>query len=444
MTLSRDALWGYLSQGLQYGAALLVLPLLLRSLTGPELGIWYVFLAIASFASLLDFGFTPTLARNVSYVSSGSRHLLAHGYEVVEEGGSVDYDLLDGVITTSRSFYAYLALATLVVLATVGTLYIESISGPLENKMSLWLSWGLFVAATVLQLYFKYFTPILQGRGLFVEYYKATALSNLAFIAATALLLLMGLGLFAVSFGYLTSALVGRQLSWYYLRNQEFYAELRSASWRGNRSDLFRILFHNAWRMGVGVLGAFLILRANTMLASSYLGLEVTATYALSLQITTAVQSMALVVVSVQLPRLTQLRIAGNLEEMRALLIRTGAQSVAFHLLGVAALVAAGSPLIRLIGGNSDLLPRDLLAWIGLMSLLELIHTIAASIILTGNRVPFIGAALVSGLLILASSWVGLSHYGQSVAWLIGCQFAVQLAYNNWYWPWYVMRELRR
>lgn len=440
--MKKDVIWGYLSQFLQYGAALLVLPLLLRKLTSAELGVWYVFMTISALVSMLDMGFTPTLARNVSYVLSGAKRLQKHGYEVVEQGAKVDYGLISALIAASRRIFMVIAAVALVLLAVPGSAYILYVTSEQLEQQSVLLAWGIFVFATVLNLFFKYYTPLLQGRSLFVGFYKSSALANLGFIAITAILLQANLGLTAVAIGYLISALIGRWLSWRYFYDNSFKEKLEEASVAiVSATEIFENMWHNAWRLGLGVMGAFMILRANTLLSSAYLGLATTAAYALTLQIFSVLQSLATVVFNVQLPKLTQYRVTNQSKSLLKTMELGLTYAILVFACGAVMLMWLGPNLIKLIGGQTALLSTPLLAWSGFMMLLELNHSLAAGVIVTGNRVPFVKSALLSGMMIVFISWWGLKYGGFGVAWLIGSQFVVQLAYNNWQWPWRVYKE---
>ena len=434
--MKKDVLWGYLSQFLQYGAALLVLPLLLRKLSSAELGVWYVFMTISALVSMLDMGLTPTLARNVSYVMGGAKRLQKNGYEVIEQTGEVDYGLLKAMIAASRRIFFGIAAVALVLLALPGSAYIMHVAQAQIESRSVLLAWGIFVLASVINLFYKYYTPLLQGRGLFAGFYKANALASLGFVAVSAVLLQADIGLLAVALGYLVSALLGRWLSWRYFYDAPFKAQLAQAPAAAlSTAEILGAMWHNAWRLGLGVIGAFLILRANTLLASAYLGLATTAAYALTLQVFSVLQSVSTVVFNVQLPKLAQYRVTNQ----RQALIRTMEQGLGYALglftLGTLGLLWLGTPLIDAIGGKTQLLSVPLLAWTGLMILLELSHSLAAGVIVTGNQVPFVKPALLSGFLIFVLSWVGLKYGGYGIAWIIGVQFLVQLAYNNWKWP---------
>jgi O-antigen/teichoic acid export membrane protein len=440
--VKKDVLWGYLSQFLQYGAALLVLPLLLRKLTSAELGVWYVFMTISALVSMLDMGFTQTLARNVSYVMGGAKQLQKNGYELVGQGAEIDYGLLNAMIKASRRIFLVIALIGLILLAFPGSLYIFHISREQIDHQALLLTWGIFVFATVLNIFYKYYTPLLQGRGLFAEFYKSNALGNLGFIFTTAVLLQAGLSLLAVALGYFVSALIGRWLSWRYFYDKNFSLQLlRPSSTAIGFIDIFNIMWHNAWRIGLGVIGAFLILRANIFLASIYLGLATTAAYALTLQIFFMLQGISTVVFNIQLPKVAQYRLGNQLDSLKKTIKSGFGWALGLFILGTITLIFFGAEFIRVIGGQTELLPMPLLAWMGLMMFLELNHSLAAGFIVTGNQVPFVKPALISGVAIVLSSLAGLKYGGFNVGWLIGSQFVVQAAYNNWKWPLVIYKE---
>ena len=72
---NKDVVWSYLGFFLNIANGLIVLPFLLHYLSSKEIGLWYTFMSISAFVALLDFGFSPTLTRNVSYVWGGAKKL---------------------------------------------------------------------------------------------------------------------------------------------------------------------------------------------------------------------------------------------------------------------------------------------------------------------------------------------------------------------------------
>ena len=77
-----------------------------------------------------------------------------------------------------------------------------------------------------------------------------------------------------------------------------------------------------------------------------------------------------------------------------------------------------------------------MIATMALIYLLELNHgPLCAAFLMTENQVPFLPAALGSGLAIVAIGLVLAAHTSLGVWSVIIAQGVVQLTYNNWKWP---------
>ncbi|HHH1715679.1 TPA: hypothetical protein ACPY4M_004563, partial [Yersinia enterocolitica] len=94
------------------------------------------------------------------------------------------------------------------------------------------------------------------------------------------------------------------------------------------------------------------------------------------------------------------------------------------------------------IGVKLSFLPLNYLLILGLIYLLEMNHSICATIITSKNKVPFVFASLFSGGLIILLSIILSVHFKYGVLGLILAQGIVQLMYNNWKWPLMVYNEL--
>ena len=62
--------WGF--NLLRLAAGMILLPLVLRIFSKPELGMYYVLLSLSALGPVLDFGFSVTIARFVGYAVSGA------------------------------------------------------------------------------------------------------------------------------------------------------------------------------------------------------------------------------------------------------------------------------------------------------------------------------------------------------------------------------------
>ena len=76
--------------------------------------------------------------------------------------------------------------------------------------------------------------------------------------------------------------------------------------------SLYKILFYNAWRLGIVSIGAYMILQLNTLISSYYLGLEVTASYGLTLQLFTILIGVSSTIYITLQPRINELNLNNN------------------------------------------------------------------------------------------------------------------------------------
>jgi len=393
---------------------------------------------------MLDFGFTPTLARNVSYVLGGAKKLHKSGLEVAEGTGEVDYGLLGAVIGASRRIFAFITAIALVVIGTVGTWFFLHVTRGQLPLSTVLTTWAIFVASIGINLYFRYFTPLLQGRGLFAEFYRVTALSSVCFVVAVAIFLFLGFGLVGVATSYLIAALVGRVLSANYFYDKEFVRQMRLVKEpEVSVTEVVATLWRNAWRSGLVAVGSFLITKANTLVASVYLGLAVTSRYGLTIQIFAVLSGMSNVIMTIQMQKMARYRVGGAERELRRLVAQTLAASAAIYIAGAIIVILFGQALVANLGSHTQMLDRPLVIAIAVMLLLEFNHSVAAGIIVTRNHVPFVRPALVSGISVLLLSVIGLRFGGFGIGWLIFAQFVTQLSYNNWKWPVEMARDFR-
>ena len=122
--LSRDVSWTYLAQGSVTLSSLLFIPFLLRTLTVPELGLWFLFMGIVGFTSFFDLGFGTSLSRSFTYAHSGVRELKkdAHGSDFLGEENVL---LLNELHSFSFWLYRLLALIFFILALPLGGYYLS-------------------------------------------------------------------------------------------------------------------------------------------------------------------------------------------------------------------------------------------------------------------------------------------------------------------------------
>lgn len=439
-----DIVWSFLNYGANVLSNMLVLLFAVAILPDAEMGMWYTFLSLGAIAQLVDFGFLPCITRNVSFAWAGANKLVAEGIPQSGEQKTANYDLLRTIICSSRYLYSLLSLLVLALSCSVGSIYIYWVSRGTDTGQHV-TAWIIYALSLVLNIFFGYWTGCLQGIGAIRENNKAKVVSYVVLIGTTIVCLMFSFGLLAMAIGNLVSGLAYRILA------KKFF--LREKGIRDNRIldnksickqdvlDILKVIWPNSWKLGVNSLGTYFITQGNTLLCSAFLGLNATATYGLSLQICTALITVAKILMTTYQPRLVELNLDGDERKIIDLL---GLIMFVFWLIvicGSIGLLTVGIPLIRLIKSTTAL-PYGVVLFMLLYLALEGNHSCFAVYLTTQNKIPFFKAGIISAICVFLVSLllVRLTDWG-IWALMLG-QSLTQLAYNNWKWPHMVLTEL--
>lgn len=440
---SRTLIIALVAQVVQSVAGLALLPFMVTRLSAVEIGIWYIFVAVQGLAIIADFGFQPTLARAFAVGFAGGDSLQKQGLSVSQGSGTPNKVLIVEVLQAARRLYLWLGLGMLAALLLLGTPYISWLAAkgglPVLQVQAAWL---LFSAAISLNLYLLWISPLLIGSGKVELNYIYLVLGRGGFAAAGIVILILGGGLVALSCAMIASLLLGRVAAQYFIA--PILQSLRGiSSDRQSFSATLKAISPNAVRMGCVLIGGFLITRYSLFAISTFQGLAISGTYAISLQLFTALSAVSQMPMQISTRQLVAARIADDRAQLRTLLVRNMALLLLIFLAGTVVILFVLPGGLRMIGSNVNLVPQPALGLLALVMLLETQHSGAAFFITTGNDVPFLGASLWSGaavaLLATLVSWLGWGLIA-----VIAAQGLVQLAYNNWRWPLRAWQESSR
>lgn len=435
-----DIFWSYIAQFFNIGAGIFILPIILKKLSSEELGVWYIFLTIASLASILDFGFLPTIQRNISYVFSGVKELLPQGISE-KKGKDISYELLKDIIETSKKIYKRISIAILILLSTIGTLYINSLIKKLDNSENIMIAWYLYIFSLIINFYYYYFNAFLRGKGMIATANKIMIFSRIGFIFFSFIGLYFNLGLIGISLGNIASAIIVRIFSYRSFFSKELEKILRNIHLKENKR-MFKIIFYNANKIGIASLGGFLVLKGNILIASKYLSLDVVAQYGLSLQLFTILSSMSTTLMTVFIPKFSQYRIEKKVYKIKEIYSLCFILNGIIFILGTISIVYIAPYFLSILGSNTELLNKKEMLFVSCFLFLEMVHSNAATLITTQNEIPFTIPAIFSGIGMVIVSLILINFTNLGIWSLLISQFIIQLSYNNWKWPLEVNREL--
>ena len=447
----RDVLWGYASTFFMVGAGVLLFPFILSKMSPETVGIWNIFQTISALVLLLDFGFRPSFARNVSYIFSGVHELQREGVSSsVDERGNVDYSLLRSTIAAMRLFYRYMALAVLLLLATAGTGYFLYIMNKYTgDKVDAIVAWVLLIIINSYNLYTLYYDALLLGKGYVKRNQQFIIVAQIVYLAVAIGFIYAGLGLTAIVAAQLLSTIIRRYLSKRAFFTSQMRRDLESAAASDKRYEgqsaieVLKAIYPNAVKIGLTYLGGFLVGKSAVFMGSIYLTLEDVAMYGITMQVMDVLARCGSIYYQSYVPKLAQYRAERNLYALRRAYRNNCLLITGTYIVGGLLFVFLGDGALMLIHSKTSFLPTTMLIVAIVISFLEHNHATAAGFIMADNKIPFFIPSLVSGaatiiLLILFLHFTNLGLWA-----LVISPGIAQLAYQNWKWPMEVIKELR-
>lgn len=433
----RATFWAYLAQlgGLPLSA--LLLPLVLWRFSLEQLALWYLIQSLGLLASMAEGSLEPGLTRYLSYARSGLRVLPAHGEAPGVGQGPADAEGMRELAGAARWLYGRLSWINLIVFGCVGGWVLVWLGAPLGDAPQILAAWGLFCAGQFVTCRGFAAIALLQGSGHADLAFRALAIQRVAFGLAALIGLAAAPRLEMLGLAQIVGAVLGFCPALYQARQR-----LPAASMRPTRERL-RALLQGGLALWLSRLGGYLVLRANLPIVSASLGLQAAGRLALAMQLLDAISQLAQAPLLARLPQLYALHVQANRQAFIAGVGRV--LLVGWLSYGGAALLLAvfGEGLLSGLGKPGVLLGTSLLALMLVAGGLELNHSMSATLLMVENRVPFVPAALLSGLAIVLLSVIVLTQTGADLTAAIVIPMVVQAAYNNWRWPLEMLRAFR-
>jgi O-antigen/teichoic acid export membrane protein len=418
--------------GLRLTSALLLLPLLLDSLPTNEMGMYFAFLNLLALLPIVDFGFSPSLGRYVSYAIGGTNILEPGGRSATRAGAVPSSELLWQLLFTTQHLFRYVALSALIVVGGVGTwtvnLRVDETSAPLVT----WLAWAVALSAAVLEVYWGWWNVFLRGMNYVLEATRIGAVCYAIRLVLACSLLLLGAGLLALPLAGIASSILQQRWS----RNRcLLHLPAPPAHLRSRGPSLFGVLWPSSWRIGLHHLAGYLVTHANGIICLKVFDLSTNAAYGLSLQISMMIQGMASVWTQVKWPIVGQYLARGDYTSVRRVLWkRWWLQILTFLALGLTAFLLA-SPFLRWSGSGKELLSSYLFGFLLCNAFFESQFTFWTTLLFMGNRTPFLWPTMISNVISLGLVLLLIHTFAWGVAALVLAPLLTGCAFGYWYWP---------
>lgn len=432
----KDIIWSYVGTLMSMGANLLMLPFLLYFLDEDIIGLWYIFASIGALATLFDFGFSVTFARNITYCWNGAKELKKEDVAFIEDV-EPDYGLMKLVLATCKVIYGIMAGAALVLLFTLGTVYIRYVSRTISGMIP-GIAWFIYVIATFFNLYYGYFASFLRGVGAVDQANKNTVFARITQIIVTIILLAIGTGIIGACIGYLAYGMVFRLLGKYYFYKYkglgEQLAQIKNKISKDELKELFILVWHNAWRDGVISICNYFCNQATIVICSLYLPLVQTGAYSIGVQIASAIAQIAGTLYNAYQPELQSAYITHNITKIRGTMSVIIMSFIYLFILGTLGFIIVGLPLLRMVKPTT-VVSIPVLLGLCLYQFSLKFRNCYTSYFACTNRILYVKGFVVSAIVCFVLSFVLISPFNLGIRGLISAQIISQTIFNVWYWP---------
>jgi O-antigen/teichoic acid export membrane protein len=402
-------LYGILSTVVRVGANVLLLPLVLKRMSTPELAVWWVFLSLAALALLTDFGFGQAITRVYSYLWAGAEDFDTEGLRPPPEQHAPNLPRIRELHASIRRLYWWVSVIGVSILVVGGTPFLVRPAQATANPVFIWFCWAAYVLAIGLCLATNYWVLACQGVNQVRASQRAFLWSGLLYIGTAGILLILRCGLFSMVAATVLRAIVLRQ--WCRRAYLAAVPDGAGESIPPNPAMLRRI-WPNAWKFGVISLGGYLIYNASVLLCSQFLPTDVTASFGLTVQIGTFITNFSALWLTVKWPQITILRTQGRLQEMSVLFARRLACVMLTFLAMVFLIVLFGNQLLDWKGSQARLLPTAYLLVYFLYLGQQQFYVQFGSLTYTENVVPFYNLSFFSGVALVALSAILVPRFG--------------------------------
>ncbi|MBD8004258.1 O-unit flippase-like protein [Bacillus norwichensis] len=443
----KDVIWSYLSLIIFNGINIILLPFILAYLSKAEIGLWYTFTAVAGLVVIMDFGFQSTLSRNVTFVWEGAREITVTGFKE-SKSKSPNYNLFVNLFKVTKIIYLFIGLIILFILFTLGTWYVYSVSKNDLSMYTIFISWGLYATAVFLNMKYAYWNAILKGIGAIKLHQQILIITKMIQLILSIIGIILGYGLIAVSLAYLISIIVNRILAYIkffsYQNNRENIKPLiKNQINKKEVTAILKKILPNTYRQGLISISNYINLQSTTLLSSAYLGLNVTASLGLVLQIINLITTVANTFFNTYLSQFSSYRFKKQYKELKlkfkqALLVNYG-----ITILSFIAVFFLGDIILIFLNSNVSLLDSKYLLIIMVYMFLYNNQSVFGTFIATDNKLPHYKAFFISSLLVIGTQLLLINIFEPTLWSLLVPIMVIQMVYNNWKWPVEVFKSFK-
>ena len=420
---------------------LITLPYAAITLSTLEFEFWLIFINLQIFINLFEFGMGPNIARYYTYIANGAMSIRANSLpKYHREKSYLLGDFKEYMLLMYALIFGFALFATMIISNAYLALVLNQRDAPYEFLAI----WSVSASFLCLNLLFGFCNAILIGTDRIEQSNITLILNRLTFLAACIVALAVGTGIWSFAIAIALGVVVSRiySVKLVYKDIGATVVSLRRVM-RFSRKTMYfnKVVLPAVMKLSVTQFASFTLQRFTIFVSPMALGPSLSSQYILTLNIFQALTAFSLIPVNLNVTRVTLAHRDGTVDRLIPLIRKIYFTEIFMFCASATVIVFTYGRLIDFLGIEA----ADFRWVVGLAILtycLEVIHVTAATIITTFNKVPFAPSAVISSISIILLT---VLIFNTATAFsLLFIQFLVQVTYNNWYWPLYLRRKVRR
>lgn len=427
-----------------FGGSMITLPLLLRKFSDVEISFWFLINTMLGLALLADSGLGPTIIRAVSYFKAGANKLPSNLKEFqssTAEDKEPNYENLSVLLQTTGRVYQYVSILAVILLSTLGLLFLWNVLSLSDFRVDLFLSYGLIIINSYIVLQTLRWSSFMIGLDYVATLSRVKTVLGVIRILAFIIVLISGFGiLYLVFFVFLNSFILyfyERRFikRWFKERNIDF------KKYKVFDKEMFKSIWTPTWKMGGITWGGYFINYGSSIIMAQINDPALMASFLFTQRLMFIVKRVAEAPFYAHIQNVYTYIAQKNFGGLKKRFSFNIFLSLSMIITSMILLNLFGNQVLEFLKIETRFVPATVFLIMALIYIFELHALIHTSIYLSTNQVPFLIPSLVSGALIMVCGFMVVPEYG--LMGVVTVQIVVQLAFNYWFAPLLSLRLLK-
>jgi hypothetical protein len=394
-----------------------VLPLVLKQFSPGDVVLWYLFSTIISLQTIADFGFRQTFSRIISYAFGGAEDIGTFKAGQTKEGNSElsespNKPLLNSIISTMKSIYAWLTIVAFVLMAIFGTWSMIKPVHDASHFVQAWWSWIIVLVISCISFYGRIYMNFLEGLYKIALVRRIETFTSVGSIITSILVLYFLPSLLNLVIANQFWALVVTLRDWYLCRTIDngFYREV-SEKLPFNK-EIFKKIWQPAWRSGISGFMSVGLTNLTGVIYAQVGNTDAIAAYLLALRIINQLREISMAPFYSKLPLFAMLRVKGDIVSLTKMAKRGMLLSHVVYVLGFVLVGIFSTTVINMIHSHVKFVSQPLWILLGIAYFVHRFGAMHMQVYLSTNHIiSHIGDG-ISGILYIISTLLLANYIG--------------------------------